>query len=58
MNILNRLWEQRCEDGLWDFGSDTAGCVEFPLSDSWRQGLNRKLDYSTSILVLLRKYFD
>lgn len=57
-NTLNRLWEQRNVDGLWDFGSSIARCVEFPISDSWRQVRNRRMDYSAHILSLLRKYFD
>jgi len=57
LNGLNRLWHQRGEDGLWDFGSSIAKSSEYPLSDSWRGG-KRRLDYSTSVLVLLRKFFD
>jgi hypothetical protein len=55
---LNQLWEQRDIDGLWDFTSGVARCVEFPLSESWRQAIKRRQDYSTHILVLLRKFFD
>jgi hypothetical protein len=58
VNVLNRIWEQRNQDGMWDFGSRIASCVEFPLSDSWRQPKNRRLDYSTCILILLRKFYD
>jgi hypothetical protein len=55
---LNRLWELRDEHGLWDFGSQIARSVDFPLSESWRQSANRKMDYSTCVLVLLRRVFD
>ncbi len=55
---LNRLWEQRDEHGLWDFGSQIARSVDFPLSESWRHSANRKMDYSTCMLVLLRRVFD
>jgi hypothetical protein len=58
LNSLNQLWEQRDEQGWWDFGSQVARSVEFPLSESWRQNIRRKIDYSTSMLVLLRKCFD
>lgn len=57
-DTLNKLWGQRDELGLWDFSSHVARSVEFPLSESWRQGIKRKQDCSTHILVLLRKYFD
>jgi hypothetical protein len=56
--MLNQCWEKRDERGLWDFGPDTAGSVEFPLSESWRRSLYRCMDYSTSLLALLRKFFD
>ena len=55
---LNELWEKRSSDGWWDFGSEIAQCIDFPLSESWRQSIKRKMDYSTCILVLLRKFFD
>ena len=58
VGILNQLWAQRDNDGLWDFGSKITCSVEFPLSQTWRQSIKRKQDYSTHILVLLRKYFD
>ncbi len=55
---LNQLWTLRNNDGLWDFGSKIARSIEFPLSQTWRQAIKRKQDYSTHILILLRKYFD
>jgi len=58
LDTLNQLWEQRDSDGLWDFGSDISRSIDFPLSENWRQSAKRKQDYSTSILVLLRKYYD
>ncbi len=58
VDAVNQLWEQRDSQGLWDFGSQIARCVDFPLSESWRLGTKRKVDYSTCILVLLRRYFD
>jgi hypothetical protein len=58
VGLLNQLWIQRNDQGLWDFGSQIARSVDFPLSNSWRQSINRRLDYSTCSLILLRKYFD
>jgi hypothetical protein len=58
LGTLNGLWNQRDEQGLWDFGSDIARIADFPISDSWRKANARKQDYSTCILALLRKYFD
>ena len=56
--LFTRLWDQRDELGLWDFGRQTAWCVDFPLSENWRGSLKRKLDYTTCVLALLRRYFD
>jgi hypothetical protein len=56
--MLNFLWEQRDAEGLWDFGSGISRCAEFPLSASWRCTRDRKLDYTISLLALLRKAFD
>jgi len=57
-DCMNRVWEQRAADGFWDFGSHIAPTVDFPLSANWRRKDNRRLDYSTCILALLRRYFD
>ncbi len=57
-NLLYRLWGQVEEHGLWDFGSKIARCTDFPLSDNWRRSQKRKVDYSTCMLALMRKYFD
>ena len=58
IETLNRIWEQRDKKGMWDFGSEIAQSIDFPLSVSWRHSINRKMDYSTCILALLRKCFD
>jgi hypothetical protein len=55
---LNQLWEQRDAYDWWDFGRQAARCADFPLSESWRRRLNRKVDYTTCILALLRRWFD
>ncbi len=55
---LNNLWQQRDAQGLWDFGSQAAQSRDFPLSENWRQRMKRKVDYSTCVLVVLRRWFD
>ncbi len=57
-STLSYLWEQREASGLWDFGSQIARCHDFPLSENWRQPMKRKVDYSTCVLVVLRRWFD
>jgi hypothetical protein len=55
---LNHLWSMRDKEGLWDFGSQTSQSADFPLSENWRQVVNRKIDYTTCLLSLFRKYLD
>jgi hypothetical protein len=58
LDILNHIWGLRDKQGWWDFGQQSGKCAEFPLSESWRQPIHRKMDQSTHMLVLLRKCFD
>jgi hypothetical protein len=57
LDILNQIWELRDEQGWWDFGKQLGRCAEFPLSESWRHHINRKIDHSTHMLAILRKCF-
>jgi hypothetical protein len=57
-DILNKLWGWRDARGYWDFGSQIARSADFPLSDNWRKQVKRKVDYSTCVLVVLRRWFD
>jgi hypothetical protein len=52
------LWEQRDEQGYWDFGPRPVSVSNLPLSDSWRARRNREYDWTTRVLVLLRKAHD
>jgi len=50
------MWEQRRPDGLWDFGPRGTTSTVLPLSDSWRQGETRRVDWTARVLALLRQY--
>lgn len=50
------LWNQKDDQGLWDFSPRARSSVYFPLSESWRNMLDRKIDCSIRILSLLRRY--
>ncbi len=50
------LWEQRTGQGYWDFGTRPHSISHLPLSDSWRNRQNRLFDWTTRILILMRKY--
>ncbi len=45
-------------DGYWDFGPRPAARVNLPLSDSWRELNNRKIDWSVRVLTILKRYAD
>lgn len=55
---IDWLWDQRNDMGYWDFGSRPAWTAYFPLSDNWRRKRDRRFDWTTRILILLRKYVD
>ena len=50
------LWKQRDGQGYWDFGPRPSSIAFLPLSDNWRERRNRLYDWTTRILILLRKY--
>lgn len=54
-SMVEWLWKQRNSEGLWDFGPRATFSVYFPLSQSWRSKKQRQHDWSTRVLVLLRK---
>jgi hypothetical protein len=56
-NIVDWLWKQRNNEGLWDFGPRANMTVYFPLSENWRNGKKRQHDWTTRTLTLLRKYY-
>lgn len=51
--VAGCMWRLRGDDGLWDLGPRGSTSSWFPLADSWRRPLNRRLDWSTRVLVLL-----
>lgn len=59
---VNYLWSLRGKDGLWDFGnnSKSAGYARtscgWQLSEDWRNPINRQLDCTLRILLLLKKH--
>jgi hypothetical protein len=55
--VVDWLWSQQGDDGLWDFGRRSAGSHYFPLSPNWRKPIQRKIDWSNRVLVLLAQYY-
>ena len=52
--------DQRRPDGLWDFGVPHNGFGSATLakiSESWR-GRHRALDWTTHVLLLLKRYME
>ena len=52
---ISWIWDARAADGLWDSEAKLSRkpFTCFPLSDSWRRQVNRKIDFTTEILTLL-----
>jgi hypothetical protein len=48
------LVRNRDGDGFWDMGPEARDGVHFPLSESWRRPMNRKIDCTVRILSLLQ----
>ena len=46
---LEWLWQQKDSQGLWDFGPNARASNYFPLSDNWRNPLDRKIDCSVRV---------
>lgn len=57
-DVVQWLWDRRTIDGMWDLGPRPASCVARPLSESWRRKGARKADWTTRVLLLLRRYHD
>jgi len=57
-SMIGWLWEQRNSEGLWDFGPRASFSVYFPLSQDWRSVKQRQHDWSTRVLVLLKRLHE
>jgi hypothetical protein len=57
-SLIDWLWKQRNSEGLWDFGPRASFSVCFPLSHSWRTVRQRQHDWSTRVLVLLKRFYE
>jgi hypothetical protein len=55
---INWLWGQQETGGGWDFGPLARDGIHFPLSGSWRNPLDRKIDCSARLLGLMRRFDD
>ena len=56
VKAIDWLWAQQNQDGLWDFGPRDPAWFYLPLSATWRNRQNRVNDWSTRILILLRRF--
>ncbi|MEM2118292.1 MAG: hypothetical protein QW386_04670 [Candidatus Bathyarchaeia archaeon] len=57
-DIIDWLWTQRNNEGLWNFGPRASTSVYFPLSETWLTPRHRQHDWSTRVLALLRNYYE
>jgi hypothetical protein len=49
---IDWIWDQQDVDGLWDFGPRSPSSIFFPLADDWRRREQRRMDWSTRVLLL------
>ena len=56
--LIEWIWEQRDARGYWNFGPKPSSSSVLPFSDDWRDRQNRTFDWTTRILVLLRRYCE
>jgi len=52
-NFINWIKGNISEDGFWDMGQTVQDKIQFPLSNSWRKTLNRKIDCTVRIQRIL-----
>ncbi|OGC95390.1 MAG: hypothetical protein A2W25_10450 [candidate division Zixibacteria bacterium RBG_16_53_22] len=53
---IDWIWGRRGDNGYWDFGPRSRNSIFLPLSDNWRAGVNRQIDWTLRALLLLHKY--
>jgi len=54
--LADWLGSHRQEDGSWDLGPRVSWTAELPLSESWRRGDARTVDWTTRVLALLNHW--
>jgi len=59
-DVIDWIWKQRNDSGLWDFGPRASFYLSYymPLSDSWKKRECRQNDWSTRVLALMKKYYE
>lgn len=50
------LWDERTSEGFWELGPRSSSSLALPLSENWRRKTARQFDWTTRVLVLLRRY--
>ncbi|WP_406241990.1 hypothetical protein ACF3M2_13805 [Tissierella carlieri] len=53
--FIDWINENISEDGFWDMGQAVKDKIHFPLSNSWRKTIDRKIDCTVRIQALLSK---
>ena len=53
--FIEWLNNNKSKDGFWDMGQSVKDKIQFPLSNSWRKTINRKIDCTVRILKILSK---
>lgn len=54
-HLIEWIDENLSKDGFWDMSQSVKDNMHFPLSDSWRKTINRKIDCTVRMQILLSK---
>lgn len=54
--FINWVQQHISNDGFWDMGHRVQDKINFPLSDSWRKPLDRKIDCTVRLLRVLSRF--
>jgi len=56
--VMKWLAKRRDAQGFWDFGLRPSSGSFLPLSDHWGNEQDRRFDWTTRILILLRRFYE
>lgn len=54
-DLVSWFWDRQGSNGYWDFGPRLRNNPTLPFSESWRKSTVRKHDWTTRVLLFLRK---
>ncbi len=53
--VVQWLLDNMEQDGFWDMGASARDGIQYPMSNSWRKSINRKLDCTVRVCSILSR---